>query len=293
MPWKDNPHNYAFVMLIPFHFGYFTVFVMGCISSWTGAVDCDGSILYPPMMLANDGLFFSLYIISLVLHCNNYFMRWDLDIMPDQHVNYQTFVHNEEQKLKKIQFELKSKRFICWYSFLATLNIIKLCINLPVMKHVPDGVECNLDGSGWCFVTCWLNIPIFVTHIFTTMQTCAIIRTVFIKTSKNKYTCAVMKEDLKHLWGDIYETFWESDNAHHHYMHPSEVALIDAELKRKWPEEYAIDHKKKEEELLASLNQPIQQASVSTNPNSITPEPLTMNQTTVIGMIELESVDSR
>jgi len=54
------------------------------------------------MMLANDGLFFSLYIISLILHCNKYFMKWELDIMPDDQVNYKTFVKNEEQKLKKV-----------------------------------------------------------------------------------------------------------------------------------------------------------------------------------------------
>lgn len=143
---------------------------------------------------------------------------------------------------------------MCWYAFLVCMNVVKLCVNLPLMNRLEDQVGCSSTGDGWCFRTCWLNIPIFVTHILTTMQTCAVIRMVFIKTSKNVYTCAIMKEDAIHLWGDIYETFWESDNAHHHYMHPSEVREIDKKLKEKWPQRYAIDHKKKEDAVLAALN---------------------------------------
>jgi len=118
------------------------------------------------------------------------------------------------------------------------------------MRRVSNGVGCMEGGHGWCFYTCWLNIPIFVTHIFTTMQTCAIIRMVFINTSKNRFTCAVMKDDWLHLWGDIYESFWESDNAIPHYVHPEELKEIDAEKAKRWPQEYDAECIKTQQELL-------------------------------------------
>lgn len=100
-PWRKNPQNIPFICMIPFHFGYFAVFVMGVKSEWSGSVDCEQSFLYPPMMLINDGLFFSLYVISLVFHKVKYFRRWDLHILPEDQVTYDNFVKNEEQKLKK------------------------------------------------------------------------------------------------------------------------------------------------------------------------------------------------
>jgi len=161
---------------------------------------------------------------------------------------------------------------MCWYCFLVCMNIMKLCVNLPLMNRMPDAIGCSENGEGWCFKTCWLNIPIFVTHILTTMQTCAVVRMVFIKTSKNKYTCAIMKEDAAHLWGDIYETFWESDNAHHHYMHPSEVRGIDDELKKRWPERYAIDYKKKQDDLLKTMKEGVDHyPSMGLSQNKIVP----------------------
>jgi len=95
-PWKDNPHNYAFMLLIPFHIAYLVVFILGFIDATSTEVTCGGSVLYPPIMLANDGLFFALYIFTIILHFNGYFKRWDLDIMPDEQVTYDSFVYNEE-----------------------------------------------------------------------------------------------------------------------------------------------------------------------------------------------------
>lgn len=64
------------------------------------------------------------------------------------------------------------------------LNIIKVAVNHSLIQHMGEEITCHPEGEGWCFHTCLLTTPIYMTHVLTTMQTAATARSVFIKTTK-------------------------------------------------------------------------------------------------------------
>jgi hypothetical protein len=74
-----------------------------------------------------------------------------------------------------------------------------------------ESVECWDKGkySGWCFHDCRLTLPIYMSHVFTTMQTAAIVRVVFIKTTK-KWSVI---DDAKEFLNDFLNTVWQEANA--------------------------------------------------------------------------------
>jgi hypothetical protein len=57
-----------------------------------------------------------------------------------------------------------------------------------------------------------LTTPIYMTHVFTTMQTAAIVRCVFIKTTKKFEKTHEYKRDLNELITDLKHVFWESEH---------------------------------------------------------------------------------
>lgn len=59
---------------------------------------------------------------------------------------------------------------------------------------------------------CKLTTPIFITHVLTTMQTAAMVRSVFIKTTK-KATSEEMKRSAKQFGSDVYRAIWEKEEA--------------------------------------------------------------------------------
>ena len=71
-----------------------------------------------------------------------------------------------------------------------------------VINHSKGKVSCKPDGKGWIFCSCLLTTPMFIVHVFNTMQTAAIVRAVFIKTTKKTTTAQDYRhfvEELKHI----------------------------------------------------------------------------------------------
>lgn len=91
---------------------------------------------------------------------------------------------NEVTKRLKLQFDMQMSRFICWYTFLVVLNIIKTLTNQLIINHAGDVLQCRENGKGWCLTKCAFTTPVYMTHVLTTMQTAGIVRAVFIKTTK-------------------------------------------------------------------------------------------------------------
>jgi hypothetical protein len=71
-----------------------------------------------------------------------------------------------------------------------------------VINHSDGMLGCKPDGEGWCFKKCIFQIPVFMTHVFTTMQTAGIVRAVFVKTTK-QVTVEEGQVDVKEACGWI------------------------------------------------------------------------------------------
>lgn len=101
---------------------------MGLIPAWAGSSNCNQGIVYPHIMQVVDALFLSIYFLTIILHCNNYFKKWNIKDDKDC-PTIEEFTKNRVQKKLKAQFEMQTSRFLCWYTFLITLNFIKLITN--------------------------------------------------------------------------------------------------------------------------------------------------------------------
>ena len=51
---------------------------MGSIKGWVWGATCSEREIYPRVMIFADSLFAFVYLMSLLLHWNNYFVTWDL-----------------------------------------------------------------------------------------------------------------------------------------------------------------------------------------------------------------------
>jgi hypothetical protein len=83
---------------------------------------------------------------------------------------------------------------------LVVLYSVKHAVNHALIQHSGGAVSCTEDNRSWCFTKCSLATPVFITHVFTTMQTAAIVKIVFIKTTKKfTYTQAfeALGDDLR------------------------------------------------------------------------------------------------
>lgn len=94
----------ATAIAAPIHLTYIIIIILGVIPNWSGAVDCDHNVVYPTIMVVNDCLFASVYVFSLILHCNKYFLKWEI-ISDDGKVPPEQFEQNERMKLNKMLFE--------------------------------------------------------------------------------------------------------------------------------------------------------------------------------------------
>lgn len=112
------------------------------------------------------------------------------------------------------------------------LNVIKVAVNHSILKFIPGQVTCHENGEGWCFETCLLTTPIYMTHVLTTMQTAAMVRSVFIKTTK-KVTAENLKDDVVKFRKELYNAVWEKENAADHHNCPEEVADIIYEAQKR------------------------------------------------------------
>jgi hypothetical protein len=112
------------------------------------------------------------------------------------------------------------------------LNIIKTIVNHTLIAEYPTKIQCGLEGMGWCFTSCWLTTPIYMTHVLTTMQTAAIVRAVFIKTTK-KATMEETKAELKAFGKELYHMTWVKEDAHdNHEEDHEEFKVIKAKLEK-------------------------------------------------------------
>lgn len=71
-----------------------------------------------------------------------------------------------------------------------------------------------------------------MTHVLTTMQTAAMARSVFIKTTK-KVTAENLKDDVVKFRKELYNAVWEKENAADHHNCPEEVADIIYEAQKR------------------------------------------------------------
>lgn len=82
---------------------YGAIIISGLFPAWAGSVACSRSVVYPGIMIATDFLFLFVYLLSVVSHCNKYFLKWD--IKSDDTVLVSDIERNENQKLRKALFE--------------------------------------------------------------------------------------------------------------------------------------------------------------------------------------------
>jgi hypothetical protein len=66
------------LLFAPIHLLYLTFIVMGSIKNWKWSADCSQNNIYPRVIIFADSLFVFVYLISLFLHWNKYFIVWDL-----------------------------------------------------------------------------------------------------------------------------------------------------------------------------------------------------------------------
>lgn len=64
--------------MIPFHILYAVIFILGIIPKTVATVHCPAKLNYPPIMMANDILFALVYVVCVILHCKNWFIKWDI-----------------------------------------------------------------------------------------------------------------------------------------------------------------------------------------------------------------------
>jgi len=110
------------------HMAYICLIIIGSMKNEESSVDCTGSLLYPHTMIAVDGLFFFIYLLTIFLHLNKYFKVWNLK---PQHTNFCPEIehHNEVEEFARKLFTRQTNRYLCWYTFLVCLNLIKIMTN--------------------------------------------------------------------------------------------------------------------------------------------------------------------
>jgi hypothetical protein len=57
---------------------YAIVLILGIVPKTVTTVHCPANLRYPPIMMANDVLFAVVYVVCLILHCKNWFIKWDI-----------------------------------------------------------------------------------------------------------------------------------------------------------------------------------------------------------------------
>ena len=76
---RESSHNYLIMALfIPIHLAYIIIIFMGIAPGWHGSSQCSASVIYPNIMIANDVLFASVYLLALVFHWRKYFINWGI-----------------------------------------------------------------------------------------------------------------------------------------------------------------------------------------------------------------------
>lgn len=106
---------------------------------------------------------------------------------------------------------------MCFFSWIVFCNCLKHLATQLVLHHA-DAVVCRPDELGWCFTKCSYTLPIYFTHVFTTMQTAAIVRAVFIKSIKGSFT-----ESQKKLWRNFQHMMEEAESADEQYLEHEDV----------------------------------------------------------------------
>ena len=64
------------------------------------------------------------------------------------------------------------------------MHAAQLIIAYLVIHYSDGAISCTDDGITWKFTRCSWVTPMYVIHVFVTMQTAAIPRAVFVKTAK-------------------------------------------------------------------------------------------------------------
>lgn len=90
---------------LPIHIAYVGIILMGVLPGWGGSAECDTNVIYPNIMIANDCLFFSVYIMSIIFHKKKYFLTWDIVSDEVAKLSIESYEKNEIAKMKKAVFE--------------------------------------------------------------------------------------------------------------------------------------------------------------------------------------------
>ena len=89
------------------------------------------------------------------------------------------------------------------YTIFLVLFIVQQVI-VHIVIQLPDkAVICSDDGSRWIFCDCKLVAPMYVVHVVATMQTGAIARGVFIKTTKK----TTLSHEFKYMGAKMMASF--------------------------------------------------------------------------------------
>jgi len=180
-------------------------------------------------MIAVDFLFLFVYLMSLFFKFKGYFKKWDIIENDEDCKTYAERRKNLITKRLKLQFDLQMSRYICWYTFLIVLNIIKTVTNQLIINHADDVLQCRENDKGWCFTSCAFTTPVFMTHVLTTMQTAGIVRAVFIKTTK-KYAEGMQeeaKQDLKKTFKSIFDLSHQKEDDLEKHLSHEEIEEIE------------------------------------------------------------------
>lgn len=104
---REKNHNYLIMALfVPIHLAYLVIIFMGIAPGHDGSSQCSSSVVYPNIMIANDGVFTFVYLIALIFHWRKYFINWGIiDDKKDSELSIEEFEHNEMQKIKRMVFE--------------------------------------------------------------------------------------------------------------------------------------------------------------------------------------------
>lgn len=65
--------------LVPLHLAYAAVIALGVVPGLQTEAKCTPEQVYPPILIAPNILFVLVYLVSLVLFCAKFCLKWDFE----------------------------------------------------------------------------------------------------------------------------------------------------------------------------------------------------------------------